>query len=209
MITVPVKVVFKGDHVACEKLRGQANRIMHVLEKQIKLRGLDQLTMTVETPDGSEITCTKVFDRRTIKITTGAGAGGGKPKKVRCACNCNFSEGYILLVEPDNLDKGDDDVTPLYTIMACVDKGRHYKMFEHVLASDFTKYTKYQKILLVPYYEMSFLCCEGVMTPANGCKPKVSTEALTDQNWRTTYRIIPWCGERVPLWYETRNDDYA
>ena len=181
-------------------LIGTAKRAMLILERLMEFQGLEQYSYRVEPYPGALIICSKVFGLRVARIITGKGAVELTSGEERCICTCNFTTGYIFRVEPDNLDKLGADVTPLYTVLACV-RGKTYRIFEHILASDFTKYEVGQKIIMIPYQGMSFLCCDQVSrTGPSGCAPEDSTLDISDDDWRTTYRIIPWCGLRIPKW---------
>lgn len=199
-ITQPVRLIYDVTSMEARALIGRANQAMAVLERVMALDGLDQLSYRVEPYPGALIICSKVFGSRQIRIMVGRKGRAAGEKGRECLCTCNFTTGYIFRVEPDNLDKLGADVTPLYTVLACV-RGKTYRIFEHVLASDFTKYEVGQKIIMIPYHGMSFLCCDQVSrTGPSGCIPEASTLDLSDDDWRTTYRIIPWCGLRIPKW---------
>lgn len=194
----PVKWIYDTNSLESKALVGTAKQAMMTLERLMEFQGLDQYSYRVEPYPGAMIVCSKTFGLRVARILTGTKRKGGLPSSPECLCTCNFTTGYIFDIEPDNLDKGGADVTPLYTILACVGK-RAYRVFDHVLASDFTKYEVGQKIILIPYQWMAYLCC-ATPTGPSGCRPQRSGFDITHDNWRTTYRIIPWCGLRIPKW---------
>lgn len=201
MIEIPVKYVYDRNSERSKALLGDARRVMAILENMMRLRGLNQLSITMEPYPGALIRCAKVFGARTAVIETGGAPPPEEWSEKQCVCNCNFTEGWILRLQEEKLD----DEFQLYTVMACVGT-RYYRQFENVLASDFTVYTEAQKVLLIPYYQMAFLCCnEAEATGAKGCSPKVSDDELVEETWRTSHRIIPWCGLNVPKWVKQRS----
>jgi hypothetical protein len=119
-----------------------------------------------------------------------------KEKNPICLCNCNFSIGWILEVQEDTISGA-----PLYTVMACNSKGTVFAPYKDILASDWTLYDVGQRVAMVPYYTMSYLCCSDKSGGGGprGCKPVVSEDEKTDESWRTTYRIIPLCTLKIPL----------
>lgn len=194
----PIKYIFDRTDQESQALVGTARRAMMILESLMAFQGLEQYSYSIEPYPGALIICSKVFGSRQIRILT-----GGKRRKVRlpqeeCICTCNFTTGFIFEVEADNLDKDGANVTPLYTVLACIGK-RAYRIFEHTLASDFTKYEEGQKVVLIPYQGMSYLCC-GTPAGPTGCRPQKSEVDISHDDWRTTYRIIPWCGLKIPKW---------
>ncbi len=197
MLPIEPRFIPRGDYQECLRLRGRANQILAILEQRMRLGNLKQLSMIVDIPTGGTIKCSNIFGARTIEIAL-PGYGGAMPiETVECICNCNFAEGYILELQEELLD----DLVQLYTVMACV--GDRYAMFRNVLASDFTLYEIGQKIMLIPYFGMSFLCCTGMFV-STGCSPKVSDFDLDHDDWRTSHRIIPWCALTIPKWVKRR-----
>lgn len=194
---IPVKYVMSGPRQECEALRGQARRVMFILDTMMRLSGAEQQVIKFIPYDGALIVAQKYFGTRVLHIYTGAVVQKEKenPEK-ECICTCNFSTGYIFDV-PQNDRIGDAQI---YSVMACVGQQR-YRLFSDILASDFTLYEVAQKVILIPYNEMEYLCCatdrKGSST---GCAPSPSTLSRSDEDWRTTYRIIPWCGFKIPKW---------
>jgi len=192
---IPEKIVFDGPDDECFRRIGAARRIMHILENMMALRRIDQHIVRVLTGDGALITCSKIFGVRKTVITVGPGIEKIIPAKRKCLCGCNYTEGWIFRVNTTNLE---DDGSTLYDVMACYNEDR-YILVKDVIASDFTIYEEAWPVLMVPYNQMAYLCCD-VPTGSTGCKPIKSLELRTDADWRTTYRIIPWCALRVPKW---------
>lgn len=64
--------------------------------------------------------------------------------------------------------------------MACQGKDR-YVMVKDVLASDFTKYDEFFPVVMIPYYQMAFLCLvlENGGLPT-GCNKVDFTDAGTE-----------------------------
>jgi hypothetical protein len=198
MVTVPVKILFRGDHLKSEALLGEANRVMYVLENMMQLRGLQQHRIRMAPYPGAMIVCSKVFNRRTIEIDTG---GGGKKyfyKTQECLCTCSFAEGYILEIQQGN--SAHIGAAQLYTVMAC--KKRTYVPIRNVLATDFTEYMRAQKVVLVAYNTFAFTCCSDGTGGggATGCAPEKSRLDFHDDEWRTTFRILPWNAFPLAKW---------
>lgn len=197
-VVQPIKFVYDVTSLESRALLGTAKRAMMILEKLMDYQGLDQYSYRVEPRPGALIVCSKIFGSRVVRIFTGLKGKKGKPTQQECICTCNFTTGIIFKIEADNLDKDDANVTPLYTVLACIGR-RAYRVFDHVLASDFTKYEEGQKVVLIPYQGMSYLCC-GTPAGPTGCRPQKSEFDISDIDWRTTYRIVPWCAIRIPKW---------
>lgn len=190
-----LRFIPKGDYQECLRLRGRANQIMLILEKIMMARGAKQLSTTVDLPLGGTIKCTNIFGQRTIEISVPGKAPEEVKSKRMCLCNCNFTTGWVIAVEENQLD----DTVPLYTVMVC-QGGDRYVMVEHVLASDWTVYEELQSIILIPYYGMQFLCCTGPVAPL-GCKKMDYIDSGIDSiDWRSSLRIVPWCGISTPKW---------
>lgn len=194
----PTRTIFNGDDSECFLHLGNARRVMHILENRMELGGLDQLSMRVYPRDDVEIKCSKMFGQKTIEITVGRKVEEVKPPMRECLCGCNFTTGWVMEVQPDQLE---DDGSTLYTVAACF-KGERYIVVKDVLASDHTQYDTGWPVLMIPYIGMSFLCCSATdgSGGSTGCRPMKSTELITSDNWRTTYRIVPWCALAVPRW---------
>ena len=96
------------------------------------------------------------------------------------------------------------DGAQLYTIMACNYDGTAYMPYPDVLASDFTPYEVGQKVVMIPYKQMAYLCCTdktGGTDKVRGCSPYIIEDEYTkdDDEWRTKYRILPWCALTIPM----------
>lgn len=165
---------------------------MLILENMMRMRKLNQLTVRMEPYPGAMITCSKVFGMRTMIIDTVTDKRVSLPEEKICICNCNLSEGWILKVQDQKINEAQ-----LYTVMACNSNGRAYRRHENILASDFTLYEVAQKVLLVPYNAMAYLCCSAP-SGATGCSPTRSQHLTEHEDWRTTYRVLPWCALNVP-----------
>lgn len=204
------RIIFRGDTEKCKALIGNARRVMWILENMMALRGLQQLSIRMTPYHGAVIICSKVFGLRTTEIITPVGAGAPEePPERWCLCNCNFAVGFVLKTRDEKLD----DKIPLYDVMVCQGADR-YVLIEKVLASDFTEYEDGQAVLVIPYYNMGFLCCTGGDGMATGCKVDRSLEGeggrpITDEDWRSTIRIIPWCGFTLPKWTRKKLKDHG
>ena len=171
---------------------------MMILENMMRLRKLDQLTIRMEPYPGALIICSKVFGSKTTEIITLGGAKGEERQERVCICNCNLSEGWILEVLEESIGSAQ-----LYNVMACNNRGKAYVKYENILASDFTLYEVGQQVLLTPYNTMAYLCC-STPTGVTGCNPLVSTLEMSDEDWRTTYLILPWCAFTLPRSLDSR-----
>ena len=200
MRPVPVKYVYHGDRQQCDALRGQANRVMHILETIMSTGNLQQNLIRFVPYDGALIVAHKYFGTRVIDIYAGVHPPIPTEQLPRiCICNCNLSFGWILEVQIDLIGSAQ-----LYTVMACNYDGTAYVPYEDVLASDFTVYEVGQKVLMVPYKEMAYLCCTdktGGGDKVRGCTPYNIDDSIvkSDSTWRTNYRILPWCALTVPV----------
>lgn len=159
---------------------------------------LDQHLIKFIPYDGALIIARKFFGTRVVDIYAGVGAQLPEVKQRICICNCNLSFGWIMELQEETIGGA-----PLYTVMACNVEGTAYVPYYDVLASDFIAYEPGQKVLLTPYYSMSFLCCtdkSGGAEKVRGCSPLLLPEEITkeDDTWRTTYRVLPWCALTVP-----------
>jgi hypothetical protein len=194
MNDVPVKFVAHGSKEACDALKWQARRVMLVLENIMQFGELDQHQIKFVPYDGALIVARKFFGTRVVDIYAGPGAPIPKPPEQKiCPCNCNISLGWILEVQTTTMQGA-----PLYTVMACNTAGTAYVPYYDVLASDWTPYVVGQKVVMAPYNMMAYLCCTAPAIPT-GCVPTKSTYQLTDDEWRSTYRILPVCALRVPV----------
>lgn len=189
---IPVEYRYHPPCVEGEALKGQANRVMLILENMMR-SGLDQHMIRFVPYDGAVIIARKIFGRRTVDIYTGKNYQAQKPEHMLCICNCNLSVGWVLEVQ-----EGTINGAQLYTVMACNHDGTAYIPYYNVLASDFSPYEVGQKTLMIPYNAMTYLCCTDKRTNPKGCRPTVSGEELTSGDWRTTYRILPYCALRIP-----------
>lgn len=191
---LPVQYRPHGDKSECAKLRGQASRVMVVLESMMAVGGDDTGKISFTPYDGSLIVARKFFGQRIVDIYAGGQIPEPpNPTPLICICNCNLSLGWILEVQTDTVNGA-----PLYTVMACNSDGRSYIPYRDILASDWSKYVEGQPVLMVPYNAMSYLCCSTPLGIPRGCKPMESEYTADNQSWRTTYRILPWCAVNIP-----------
>lgn len=197
----PVKYNLHGDRTLCKQLElAHGRRIVGILET-IMVTGKQQQNLIRFTPfDGAMIIAREFFGTRVVDIYAGVEPPPPPQQNPRiCICNCTLSMGWILEVQADTLD----DI-PLYTVMACNLEGTAYVPYRDTLASDFTEYVEGQRVLLLPYKEMAYICCSdksGGAAKVRGCTPYRVDDGLikSDDEWRTTYRILPWCALNIPL----------
>lgn len=197
---IPLKVVFAGDEVYGRMLTGLAKGQMGILKRQREL-GLKNTSREVSPFPGVLIECFAGATPEHVVVTVtpqGVAAMQVLHEEIEraCICNCNFSAGVVIELT------GDLDDANLYSVAVCHNKTA-YSLYENVLASDFTIYESGEKVIVIPYNLNTFLCCTGGQN-ATGCNPKKSAEPFESDTWRTTYRIIPWCGLPLPRWIERR-----
>lgn len=190
---------YDGDLIACDALRGNGARVMSILENLMSFRHLDQYNMTLIPYPGASIHASKAFGLRVVTINAGVAPAPVEPAVKRsCLCNCNFTVGWVFKVQEEMLE----EVIPLYTVMACQNE-KKYVLVENVLASDWTIYAEFMPVVMVPYYQMAFLCCSGDKSRATGCKKQDHYENnINNDIWRTSLRIVPWCAVGLPKWME-------
>lgn len=193
MIEQGIKYVFLGDKTAGKTLIRAAQREMMITER-CNAQGKLQYERKMSPFPGATITTEYNHGMRTATIFVPQSweeqVGGEKI----CLCNCNFSVGAIIQ------DNGQMIGTAhLYDVMACVGKDRQ-KRFNNVLASDFCKYEEGQKIVLMAYNSFLYQCCLNDERYPSGCNPLPSEFQIAEEEWRTTYRILPWCALPLPRW---------
>ena len=196
MNDIPVRYNFNGDRQEGEALRGHAKRVMFILENIMTTGGLQQHLLKFQPYPGALIIAHKFFGHRTIDIFTGGTTPVEYEEHKICICECALSIGWVLELQPELLDG-----LQLYTVMACNAYGTMYVPYYDVLPSDFTKYIVGQKALLIPYNANEFTCCAdktGALG-STGCKPILTEEAKSSDDWRTAYRVTPLNAFRVPL----------
>mgnify|MGYP001263533022 CR=1 FL=1 len=196
MIT-PIRYRHHGDFAECKRLKGDADRVMIILESMMRLSGLKSQTIRFAPYDGSLIVARKFFGTRIVDIYASVPAPKQEaPEPQICLCNCNFSIGWVLEVqEYDTINKAQ-----LYKVMACNNLGRVFVPYENVLCSDWTPREVGERVVMIPYNQMAYLCCTNKRGSGGprGCSPTVSGYDKTEDEWRTTYRIIPVCSLTIP-----------
>lgn len=190
---IPVKFRYHPPCVEGEALKGHANRIMLILDNMMRYGKLNQHIIKFTPYDGAMIVARNVFGMRTVDVYTGGSFPTVKQSYQLCICNCNFSVGWVLEV-PEATING----AQLYTVMACNNDGTAYIPYYNVLAADFSPYEVAQKTLMIPYNDMAYLCCTDKRTAPKGCRPMISVEPVDSGEWRTTYRILPYCALLIP-----------
>lgn len=198
MQQVPPKIVLRGDTELAKAFIGKANSVMKSLEESMSYRDLKQDHRYFEPFPGALIKCSVVFGLRTILIIIPTQAGKAFKEGLECFCNCNFTVGKVIEQTGTLDDRTGYGEIFLYTVLACYKK-RQYKLYENCLASDFAEYIVGQKVILIPYNEASFTCCT-IPVGSTACSPIVSELDISHDDWRTTYRILPWNGIRLKKW---------
>ena len=196
---VPVLTSYSGNKSAARALTRVALAEMDKTERLMEFQGLQQLSRTVPLAPGIVITTSKVFGIRKVNIDVAQAGGGAEQTENICLCNCNFAFGVIIEEQDEPLD---GDGSKLYTVLVCRNK-RGYVIEKDLLATDFTPYLPGQKVLLIPYNEALFRCCENLYLPT-GCKPLKSELDIAEDDWRTTMRIVPWRAFTLKKWIQVR-----
>ena len=196
---VPVSTSYSGNKSAARALTRVALAEMDKTERLMEFQGLQLWSRIVDFAPGVVITTSKCFGIRTVNIDVAqAGGGEGQIENI-CLCNCNFAFGVIIEEQADPLEK---DGSKLYTALVCRNK-RGYVVEKDLLATDFSPYLPGQKVLLIPYNEALFRCCENLYLPT-GCKPIKSEIDIAADDWRTTMRIVPWRAFTLKKWIQVR-----
>lgn len=204
-VIVPPRILLHGDREKAAAYIGAARLELVKLERDMAFSGVEQGERgpIMVSPDGVTVICTVSFDQRNVIIKSPSGGGGGENVETKCLCNCNFSLGWVVEKQLETIDSAS-----LYTVMACNFKKR-FTRYENVLASDWTEYIPGQKVLLVPYYQMAWLCCQDPTmdyggTGGYGCRAELSVVDIDNDAWRTAYRIVPYNARMIPKTIEVR-----
>ena len=199
MAEVPIKTVLHGNMYRARQQEHHGVRLITILERFMDFQGLKQCSMRKEIEPGLVVEASKVFGLRRIDVYVGGEPVKKRREVVECLCNCDFAFGFVVAINPELLD----DEFQLYDVAVCFQR-RKFILRENILASDFTKYVEWQKVLLVPYNSATFECCTATSPAATGCRPKPSKLPLANEDWRSAMRIIPWCGATIPKWVKRR-----
>lgn len=193
-----IKWVVRGDTRIADALRGFALSAMQGLINRMSFQNISVDTYTLTLWPGILIRCQVNHNIKIIYISVSAKGKKLLEKTLTCYCDCNFAVGKIIKITKPGLDEL--DAVPLYTVIAC-HKEYIYKVYENCLASDFTKYLVGQKVVLVPYNAFDFLCyTSSVPKAVQACILKKNTNNIDVAAWRTTCRIVPWCGLPLKKW---------
>ena len=197
---VPVSTSYSGNKSAARALTRVALAEMDKTERLMEFQGLQQWSRIVDFAPGVVITTSKCFGIRTVNIDVAQAGGGEEQTENICLCNCNFAFGVIIEQQEETLER--DGEPKLYTVLVCRNK-RGYVIEKDLLATDFSPYLPGQKVLLIPYNEALFRCCENLYLPT-GCKPIKSEIDIAEDDWRTTMRIVPWRAFTLKKWIQVR-----
>jgi hypothetical protein len=162
----PVRFIPEGNHAECLRLRGEANRLMFVLEDIMQLRGLDQYSIMIEPYVGATIECSKIFGRRTIRISAGSRKITYEKKTgVECFCAPHFAFAIITGVTPLDPDPEDPVAVAahhellihgmkyLYTADVCTGKG--FVTVEDIVSAGWERYYVGQFVLVTISQEIT------------------------------------------------------
>lgn len=196
---VPIKPTYSGNKVAAKALTRVALTEMDKTERLMEFQGLQQWSRVVDFAPGIVITTSKCFGLRQVNIDVAPSGGGEESPEYICLCNCNFAFGVIIEEQADPLEK---DGSKLYTVLVCRNK-KGYSIEKDLLATDFSPYLPGQKVVLIPYNEALYRCCENLYLPT-GCAPLKSELGIAEDDWRTTMRIVPWRAFTLKKWIQVR-----
>ena len=194
---IPISFTFSGDESAAKTLIRLGGKEMDKTTSLMKFQGLQQLKRVVDVAPGVIIITHQHFGIRKVYIHVEPNGKVEEGYNKICLCNCNFAFG---IVTEEQADKLSGDGSTLYTVLVCHNK-TGYVVVKDALASDFSKYIVGQKVLVMPYNEMLYTCCNKVYT-ATGCMPVKSEELITADAWRSTVRILPWRAFTLQKWIE-------
>lgn len=196
---IPVSKSYSGNQVAAKALTRVALAEMDKTERLMEFQGLQQWSRIIDFAPGIIITTSKCFGQRSIHIDVASVGGGEEEIKYICLCNCNFAFGIILEEQVEVLE---NDGSKLYTVLVCRNK-KGYVIEKDLIATDFSPYLPGQKVLLIPYNEAMYQCCEN-LSSSTGCSPIKSEIAIAEDNWRTIMRIIAWRAFDLKKWIQVR-----
>ena len=196
---VPVKPTYSGNKAAARALTRVALAEMDKTERLMEFQGLQQWSRIVDFAPGVTITTSKCFGIRTVNIDVAQAEGSEEQFEYICLCNCNFAFGVIIEEQAAPLE---NDGAKLYTVLVCRNK-RGYVVEKDLLATDFSPYLPGEKVILIPYNEALYRCCENLYLPT-GCKPLKSELDIAEDDWRTTMRIVPWRAFTLKKWIQVR-----
>jgi len=191
-MNIPPRIIRSGDADAANLFVGIGKKILGDLRRDLNFQSLQVGKSTpFYLPGGVKIDCEINHGISKIRIFVPSGLVGISGKK-ECLCNCNFTTGIVTEIT------GTLDDANLYSVLTCNNK-TYYVLYKNVLASDFTIYEPGDQIILIPYNASEYSCCTGKNT-ATGCQPIKSEFDIESDDWRSIYRIIPWCAVGLPKW---------
>ena len=144
----------------------------------------------------------------------------------KCFCNCNMAIGVVTSAiytgTPRTIYEayGLREAPFLVCSVDVCQQERLFVGFENIIGSDFTPWQVGQQVIVMAYNRFLFGCClesvemigpEYAIFSATGCLGEVDTTRylnpthpeygvnIDDHDWRTTFRIIPFCALDVPL----------
>jgi len=203
---VPKKIPINGNRAVGDQYIGVAEKRLRILHEDTQRRNLNINSSTFKIkhnvgPEGTRdviIDCNICFGVPEILITVGPVIRPTGEDKYECLCNCNFSVGIILAVN----DIPDEAQYKALDILICRSKDR-YKLYRNIIGSDFTPWEAGMKVIVLAYNDFLYDCCQQNFN-ATGCKPIIMPEDENHlphtEDWRTTYRVMPFCGLGIPKW---------
>ena len=189
---------YTGDEPVAKGLTKLGLTKLREVEQFMQYQNLQQHKKVFDIAPGVTIIAQKVFGISQVFIHVDPRGGDEEEHERICLCNCNFAFGIIIEEQETLLD---DEFT-LYTALVCRQK-KFYAIERDLLASDWSKYIPGQKVVLIPYNRMRYLCCTGT-SDATGCAPIPSEVSTVAELWRTTMRILPWRAFTLKKWLVVR-----
>lgn len=200
MFPKPQKIVYHGDFSRCQRVRGDAVRLMTKLYESLGVANGQvkqgwRPAIPLYTGEVVQLHIGLALDTINIYAEGGEAVANIEvaEKVIReCLCNCNFTVGIItsaILSGTENTIYEDVGIADapfyIYSVEVCQSKD-HYELFENIIGSDFTPWVPGQVVLLMAYQGFSFGCCypDQVETfgeafastySATGCAGQIST----------------------------------
>lgn len=195
---IPSRIIFRGSKEGCQRVLGRANSLMEILKDRLSRGELQQGWSHHILPGGEIIKCGMQFGVPTLIITAPNGGNVPIPEFKECLCNCNFSIGQVLERSTEKYDSGIAEYY-VYNVLCCLG-GNSYILYQNILATDFVPYYVGQTVVVMAYKDFIYDCCRRNYN-ATGCYPVIDIDNVVHtEDWRTTYRIVPFCAASMPQW---------
>lgn len=190
---IPTRYIWYGDIDAAKALQGTGKKYLNQLNTDLSFQNVKTGRSEKRFADGTVITSVVNHNLSEVHIFVPVKDQGPAQDDRMCLCNCGFSVGQIVRVTGEHIGEA-----RLYDVAICNNETK-YILYQDILASDFSEYHEGQVVILIPYNDNIYSCCSQSIKPT-GCAPIKTLNVKASDYWRTTYRIIPWCGSSLPKW---------